>query len=205
MSPTKPKSTGSSPAPSIFTGGRRWAVTRPASTPDRPTAGIPQARQAASNCVLTSPFSTYEATFRSSGPVRRRPATMRALCLRRSVNSVDCGPPPCTITTRTPSACRTPACSTRASMRLPRLRTSPPSFTTKTRLRYSRRYGAAARSAPNPVPLGRERFTTPAPAWRRARPSAPTSDCALPAPPRCAVRPTPPRSPPRCGAPAGSA
>ena len=131
MSPTKPKSTGPPAWPSTWTGGRLWALMRPASTPLMPTAGRCRSRQAARIRVLTVPFSTMVVTSRVCLSVTRRPPTIRVGTPSALASSVDWGPPPCTSTTRMPTWCSSATCSSRCRVASSEVKTSPPALRTK--------------------------------------------------------------------------
>jgi hypothetical protein len=76
---------------------------RPPSTPLKPIAGMPSARHTATMRVLISPFSTIVDTSSVAASVTRRPSTICVERPRRFDSAVDCGPPPCTSTTRMPT------------------------------------------------------------------------------------------------------
>ncbi len=68
-SPTRPRST-SSPSTTVLV---RWAVNRPASSPERPTASGPCSLMSPTSSRCTWPTSTIRTTSMASGVVTRRP------------------------------------------------------------------------------------------------------------------------------------
>src|SRR5690606_30026222 len=112
-----------------------------------PTAGTPSSRQAARTRVLICPFRTIVATSSVASSVTRRPSTKRLESPSRSDSWVAWGPPPCTSTTRMPTWCRMPICSTSARVESADVNASPPAFSTNTLRLYIRMYGTACRRA----------------------------------------------------------
>ncbi len=80
--------------------------TSPPSAPHRPTARAPSAARAATSRLLISPARTAVATSREGASVTRRPRTNSARMPSLPIQEVISGPPPWTITTRSPAACR---------------------------------------------------------------------------------------------------
>ena len=81
--------------------------------------------------VLISPFSTMVVTRSASESVTRRPPTKRVRTPSFCDSSVDCGPPPWTSTTRTPSSKSSATCSTRSRMLASAATAAPPVLMTK--------------------------------------------------------------------------
>jgi hypothetical protein len=134
MSPTRPRSTGSGPAPVMTFGGRRTASTRPADTPVVQSAGTSASRIAAATSTETCPASAIFITSSVSGSVTRRPPTMVGSSPSRRPSSVAWGPAPWTMQTRMPAERNSPtAAPTLPARRVRSAASSPPTFTTNHR------------------------------------------------------------------------
>ena len=123
-SPTKPSASE-----------RTSARIRLASTPERPTARDPWTLIDATMSLLTLPTSTIRATSRVSASVTRSPSRNSDVMPIFLSSSPICGPPPCTTTGLSPTACNNTMSSANvasASASFDPANAFPPYFTTTT-------------------------------------------------------------------------
>ena len=141
-SPTRPRST-SSPSTTV---PRRRAPSRPASSPDSPTAIGPCWLSSPTSSRPTWPVSTIRTTSMTSGVVTRRPPLNSLSRPTRSSIALICGPPPCTTTGRRPAYRRKATSSAKAALRASSTMALPPYFTTTREPRKRSSQGRASTS-----------------------------------------------------------